>query len=68
MNSAWMISNAFSSLLLGIWDVKKEAFEKGDLDGMVRSLIQGLPLVGCSNNKYREHLFLVVFCFIFLIH
>ena len=52
MNSAWMISNAFSSLLLGIWDVKKEAFEKGDLDGMVRSLIQGF-LCGTSGTIGR---------------
>lgn len=33
-NSGKMISPALSSLLLGIWDTSKEAFERGDLDGL----------------------------------
>lgn len=34
-NSALMIAPAISSLLLGIWDVSKEALESGQLDGLV---------------------------------
>ena len=39
MNSALMISPAISSLLLGIWDVSKEALEQRDLDGLVRFFV-----------------------------
>jgi hypothetical protein len=34
-NSASTLSDAFSTLLLGIWDVSKEAMENGDLQGMI---------------------------------
>ena len=34
-NSAYTLATAFSTLLLGIWDVSKEAFESGQLQGMV---------------------------------
>ncbi|KAL7567442.1 hypothetical protein ACA910_021401 [Epithemia clementina (nom. ined.)] len=50
MNSALMISPAISSLLLGIWDVSKDALEKGDLDGLfnlslLTTVIQISPLL-----------------------
>lgn len=34
-NSASTLSDAISTLLLGIWDVSKEAMESGDLQGMI---------------------------------
>lgn len=34
-NSAYSLSAAFSTLLLGVWDVSKEAMEKGELSGMI---------------------------------
>ncbi|KAL7477866.1 hypothetical protein ACHAW6_003657 [Cyclotella cf. meneghiniana] len=34
-NSAYTLSAAFSTLLLGVWDVSKEAMERGELSGMV---------------------------------
>ncbi|KAL7536439.1 hypothetical protein ACHAXR_007185 [Thalassiosira sp. AJA248-18] len=34
-NSAYTVSTAFSTLLLGVWDVSKEAMERGDLSGMI---------------------------------
>jgi hypothetical protein len=34
-NSALTLSSALSTMLLRIWDVSKEALEKGDLQGMV---------------------------------
>eukprot|EP00956_Cyclotella_meneghiniana_P011305 scaffold15922_cov66-Cyclotella_meneghiniana.AAC.6 len=34
-NSAYTLASAFSTLLLGVWDVSKEAMESGDLTGMV---------------------------------
>ncbi len=34
-NSAYSLASAFSTLLLGIWDVSKDAMERGDLTGMV---------------------------------
>jgi hypothetical protein len=34
-NSASTLAGAFSTLLLGVWDVSKEAMEKGQLSGMV---------------------------------
>ena len=34
-NSAYTLAAAFSTLLLGVWDVSKEAMESGDLVGMV---------------------------------
>lgn len=34
-NSAYSLASAFSTLLLGVWDVSKEAMENGDLTGMV---------------------------------
>ncbi|KAL3796161.1 hypothetical protein HJC23_000664 [Cyclotella cryptica] len=35
-NSAYTLAAAFSTLLLGVWDVSKEAMERGELSGMVR--------------------------------
>jgi len=35
-NSAYTLATAFSTLLLGVWDVSKEAMEQGDLSGMVK--------------------------------
>ena len=43
MNSALMIAPPLSSLLLGIWDVSKEALERGELDGLVRCVWSGAP-------------------------
>ena len=34
-NSAYSLASAFSTLLLGVWDVSKDAMERGDLTGMV---------------------------------
>jgi len=34
-NSAYTLATAFSTLLLGVWDVSKEAMERGDLRGMI---------------------------------
>ena len=34
-NSAYSLASAFSTLLLGIWDVSKDAMERGDLTGMI---------------------------------
>lgn len=34
-NSAYTLAAAFSTLLLGVWDVSKEAMERGELQGMV---------------------------------
>ena len=34
-NSAWTLASAFSTLLLGVWDVSKDALERGDLSGMI---------------------------------
>lgn len=34
-NSASTLAGAFSTLLLGVWDVSKEAMEKGQLSGMI---------------------------------
>ncbi|KAL7550087.1 hypothetical protein ACHAWF_015278, partial [Thalassiosira exigua] len=34
-NSAYTLATAFSTLLLGVWDVSKEAMERGELSGMV---------------------------------
>ena len=34
-NSAYTLATAFSTLLLGVWDVSKEAMEQGQLSGMV---------------------------------
>ena len=57
MNTAWMISNAISSLLLGIWDVGKETLEQGRLDGMVSFRTFGLIQF---SSFPRSHLDLVV--------
>ena len=35
-NSAYNLASAFSTLLLGIWDVSKEAMERGELSGMIK--------------------------------
>lgn len=52
-NSAYTLATAFSTLLLGVWDVSKEAMERGELGGMINltaltTLIQvsGLLFVG----------------------
>ena len=52
-NSAYTLAAAFSTLLLGVWDVSKDAMESGDLTGMVNltaltTLIQvsGILFVG----------------------
>lgn len=34
-NSAYTLASAFSTLLLGVWDVSKDAMERGDLTGMI---------------------------------
>ena len=34
-NSAYTLATAFSTLLLGVWDVSKEAMEAGHLSGMI---------------------------------
>lgn len=34
-NSAGTLAAAFSTLLLGVWDVSKEAMERGELSGMI---------------------------------
>ena len=34
-NSAYTLATAFSTLLLGVWDVSKETMAKGELSGMV---------------------------------
>jgi hypothetical protein len=34
-NSAGSLASAFSTLLLSVWDVSKEAMERGDLTGMI---------------------------------
>ncbi|KAL7461348.1 hypothetical protein ACHAXS_001766 [Conticribra weissflogii] len=34
-NSAYTLASALSTLLLGVWDVSKEAMERGELTGMV---------------------------------
>ncbi|KAL7440585.1 hypothetical protein ACHAXM_008015 [Skeletonema potamos] len=34
-NSAYSLASAFSTLLLGVWDVSKEAMERGELTGMI---------------------------------
>jgi len=34
-NSAYTLASAFSTLLLGVWDVSKEVMERGELTGMV---------------------------------
>ena len=35
-NSAYTLATAFSTLLLGVWDVSKEAMERGELGGMIK--------------------------------
>jgi hypothetical protein len=35
-NSALQLSSAFSTLMLGIWDVGKETMIKGELGGMIK--------------------------------
>ena len=52
-NSAYTLASAFSTLLLGVWDVSKDAMERGDLTGMINltaltTLIQvsGILFVG----------------------
>lgn len=36
LHSTWVINDALSSLLLGIWDVSEETMDEGSLGGMVR--------------------------------
>merc|ERR1712157_231239 len=38
-NSALSLSGAIGTMLLGIWDVSKEAMERGDLSGMTELTI-----------------------------
>ena len=52
-NSAYTLATALSTLLLGVWDVSKEAMEQGHLSGMINltaltTLIQlsGILFVG----------------------
>ena len=47
-NSAYGLATAFSTLLLGVWDVSKEAMERGDLSGMINLtwLTTGIQISG----------------------
>ena len=47
-NSAYTLATAFSTLLLGVWDVSKEAMERGDLSGMINLtwLTTGIQISG----------------------
>ena len=61
-NSAGTLSNAISTMLLGIWDVSKTALEKHDLQGMINLTylttalqVSGVLFVGLLP-EYKEDL------------
>lgn len=80
-NSAATVATAYSTMLLGTWDVSKEAMEKGDLQGMVNltaltTLIQvsGVLFVGLLPKtkddlmqlSYSSRSKIGGFCFLFI--